>query len=633
MPVSLLDKALSDIAGKVTRTELLALQTKFPWVKYDVQLMELQEKQQNAKDDFMTGGFLIDKFEARVASHPQKAMLVFEDCVFTYGFMNEQANRVAYVARRHLGLKFGDTVAVMIPNDPAFVWTVLGFQKMGIAVALINTNLRMKSLVHSVLATEPKAFIVGAGEDSLHAATDVLEKLQGLRVYVQGQSPGSGLPAGVTDFDSLMKRALPVQPDHGVRAEMTYDSITAYLYTSGTTGFPKPVYISHRKAMGLACVLSGVDLSPDDVLYAVLPLFHILAGTVGLFGVIHKGCTMVLKRKFSASHFWSDCRRHNVTVLLYIGEIFRYILAQPKHELDNVHKVRVALGNGLRKDIFEEVLRRFQIPLVYEAFGATEGIFVNYNTANKPGAVGRLSPFLTLMDPNPSVLVMFDYSSAMPVRDQHGRCIKVKPGEAGLYLNKVPDHMLSNGTLAVYKASREANESKLVRNAFTEGDVYFSYGDILYLDEEYFLYFYDRIGDTFRWKGENVSTTEVANIMCCLDFIHDVNVYGVEIPGHSGRAGMAALTLKEGERMTPEQLMQVYKVCQDDLPFYARPLFLRVLPEVQLSATFKHRKVEFVQQGYDLTKVKDDLYYLNSKAKTYSPLTAEALVPFLQSKL
>ncbi|XP_076444339.1 long-chain fatty acid transport protein 2-like isoform X2 [Babylonia areolata] len=579
MPVSLLDKAVSGIAGKVTPAELLAWQTKFPWVKYDVQLMELRKKLQKAQADLMTGEFLIDKFEARVASHPQKTMLIFEDCVFTFGFMNEQANRVANMAHRQLGLKSGDTVAVMITNEPAFVWTTLGFQKLGIAVALINFNLRMKSLVHKVMATEPKAFIVGAGEDLLHAVTDVLEELQGLPVFVQGQSPGQ-LPAGMTDFDSLMGRAVPVQPDPSVRAKMTYDSIMAYFYTSGTTG-----------------------------------------------------CSMVLKRKFSASHFWSDCRRHNVTVLLYVGEIFRHILAQPKHALDTVHQVRSAYGNGLRKDIFEEVLRRFRIPVMCEIFGSTEGNAQNHNVANKPGAVGRLSPFLTLTEPNPNVLVKFDYSSAMPVRDQHGRCIKVKPGEAGLYLNRVPDHMLSNGTLAVYRASREANESKLVRNAFTAGDVYFSYGDILYLDEEYFIYFYDRIGDTFRWKGENVSTTEVANTMCSPDFIRDICVYGVQIPGHSGRAGMAALTLNEGEKMTPERLKHVYKVCQDELPSYARPLFLRVLLEVQLSATFKQHKVEFIQQGYDLTKVKDDLYYLDSKVKTYSPLTAEALVSFLQSKL
>ncbi|XP_076444340.1 long-chain fatty acid transport protein 6-like isoform X3 [Babylonia areolata] len=497
MPVSLLDKAVSGIAGKVTPAELLAWQTKFPWVKYDVQLMELRKKLQKAQADLMTGEFLIDKFEARVASHPQKTMLIFEDCVFTFGFMNEQANRVANMAHRQLGLKSGDTVAVMITNEPAFVWTTLGFQKLGIAVALINFNLRMKSLVHKVMATEPKAFIVGAGEDLLHAVTDVLEELQGLPVFVQGQSPGQ-LPAGMTDFDSLMGRAVPVQPDPSVRAKMTYDSIMAYFYTSGTTGLPKPVYVSQKKAMQFAGCLTAVDLSPDDVIYAVLPLYHAMAGAIGLYGVMYKGCSMVLKRKFSASHFWSDCRRHNVTVLLYVGEIFRHILAQPKHALDTVHQVRSAYGNGLRKDIFEEVLRRFRIPVMCEIFGSTEGNAQNHNVANKPGAVGRLSPFLTLTEPNPNVLVKFDYSSAMPVRDQHGRCIKVKPGEAGLYLNRVPDHMLSNGTLAVYRASREANESKLVRNAFTAGDVYFSYGDILYLDEEYFIYFYDRIGDTFR---------------------------------------------------------------------------------------------------------------------------------------
>ncbi|XP_076443749.1 long-chain fatty acid transport protein 2-like [Babylonia areolata] len=629
MPLSVHEKALLGVAG-AAGAGLLAWQTAFPWIKYDVQMIQVGLRMKKTEEDAMAG-FLIDKFEAHVARHPHKAMLIYEDFIYTYEFVNQQANRVANIAQQ-LGLKFGDSIAVMIHNEPAYAWTLLGLQKMGMSVALINFNLRFKPLSHSVLATEPKAFIVGSGGDLLHAVTDILEDLHGLPVYVQGQSP-SQLPAGMTDFDSLMERAMPVQPDPSVRAEMTYDSVMTYIYTSGTTGLPKPVYIRQLKANGMAGVFRIFDLTPEDIIYTVLPLYHSAGGGLGFYSLLYKGCTMVLRSKFSASHFWSDCRQYNVTVVQYIGEIFRYILAQPKHELDAVHKVRVAFGNGLRKDIFEDVVKRFKVPMVCEFFGATEGVTTLFNLANRPGAIGRVSPFMNLIDPLPKYLVKFDYGSAMPIRDKNGHCIKVKPGETGLFICKVPDVLAAKGDLVVYKASKEANDKKLVRNAFKDGDLYFNFGDVFYQDSDYFVYFHDRIGDTFRWKGENVSTTEVANVVAMPDFIHDANVYGVRVAGHDGRAGMAALTLNTGERITSERLREIYQVCEDDLPSYARPLFLRILPEAVLTGTFKQRKVELAQQGYDLAKVKDDLYYLDSKAKTYSPLTAEALVSFLQSKL
>nr|KAG5697723.1 hypothetical protein BaRGS_006245 [Batillaria attramentaria] len=423
-------------------------------------------------------------------------MLIFEDCVYTYEFMEEQANRVANMMR-NLGLKRDDTVALMIHNEPAFVWTFLGLQKLGVACALINFNLKYKPLSHSVLATEPKAFFLGAGEDLLHSVSDVLEDLQGLPIYVQGLSPGQ-VPIGMHDFDALMSRALPVRPDASVREGMTNDSICSYIYTSGTTGLPKPVYISQMKASGIGSVMLIADLTGNDVIYTVLPLYHSAGGGIGLYGLLNTGCTMVLRKKFSASHFWEDCRKFNVTMIQYIGEIFRYILAQPPSDLESQHKVRVAFGNGLRKDIFEQVLKRFKIPHIVEFFGATEGVTMLVNVANVPGAIGRVSPFLNLIDPEPKVLVKFDYATALPIRDKNGRCIKTKPGEPGLFLSKVPELMMAKEKIEVYRSSPEDNRKKLVYNAFKEGDIYFNYGDVFYLDKDYFVYFHDRIGDTFR---------------------------------------------------------------------------------------------------------------------------------------
>ncbi|XP_025076675.1 very long-chain acyl-CoA synthetase-like [Pomacea canaliculata] len=626
----MLDKVLIGTAS-AAGVGVVAWQTKFPWIKYDIQLIKLGQRLNKMRQEVLNS-FLIDKFESQADKQPKKAMLIFEDSVYTYEFIELQSNRVAN-AVRCLGLGFGDTVAMMIHNEPAFVWTFLGLQKLGISVAFINFNLRAKLLVHSILASDPKAIFIGPGFDLLHAVSDVLDDIQGLPIYIQGCT-GHEVPLGMNDFGYLMGQSLPVRTDRSVRKDMTMESILCYIYTSGTTGLPKPALISQGKGCLAAIALQTVNLSAEDVVYTCLPLYHSSGSGIGLWGVIERGATMILVKKFSAKHFWPDCRKHGATIIQYIGEILRYVLAHPPNELDGVHNVRAAIGNGLRKDIFMAVQERFKIPFICEIFGATEGVTITVNIANKPGAIGRLSPLLSKIDPVPKALVKFDYATAQPIRDKNGHCIKVKIGEPGLFLSKIPDEMRqAKETYKVYKTSQEASEKKLVRNAFADGDLYFNFGDVFYLDKDYFLYFHDRIGDTFRWKGENVSTTEVANILSLLPFISDANVYGVQVPGHDGRAGMAAITLKEGDKITEAQLKQLYRLCEDDLASYARPLFLRILSQSVLTSTFKQLKIDLVQEGYDLTKVTDPLYYRNSSAQTYSTLTAQVLPTFLQSRL
>lgn len=342
---------------------------------------------------------------------------------------------------------------------------------------------------------------------------------------------------------------------------------------------------------------------------------------------------MVLRRKFSARNFMEDCRKYNVTVIQYIGELFRYLLAQPASPLDSQHSIRAAFGNGLRKDIWNEVIKRFKIPNVVEFFGATEGTTMLVNVSGRPGAIGRLSPLINAVDPEPKALVKFDYQTAEPLRDKNGHCIKVEIGEPGLFISTVPQAMLKDGNLKVYRSSDEANEKKLVRNAFTPGDLYFNFGDVFVLDSDYFLYFQDRIGDTFRWKGENVSTTELANVITGLSFIEDANVYGVAIPGSDGRAGMAAVTASPGATLTEKEMKDLYDHVVEELPSYAQPLFVRHLTHAVLTGTFKQRKVELVKEGYDISLVRDPLYFLDHKNQTYSPLREQDLAKFLSSKL
>ncbi|XP_059148319.1 long-chain fatty acid transport protein 6-like [Physella acuta] len=627
--MKLYEKVLLGSAGTAS-AGVVAWKTMFPWIGHDLKVIKAGGKIKK-QIDVSVLSLLIDKFEKHVVDTPKKPFIIFEDNIYTFEFVDQMACKIANIAKSW-GLKPRDCVAIMIQNEPSFIWTFLGLQKLGVITAHINFNLRMHPLIHSILAADPKYLIVGPGDGMLEAVIDVVDSLGKLQVYVQGLDT---LPAphGLHSLDPLLAKTLPLPISPLVRQGITQEDTCCYIYTSGTTGSPKPAIIRHVKANGLGCGMCCIDLSSADNLYIVLPLYHSSGGGLALCGAIVSGATIILRRKFSASNFWSDVCRYNVTVFQYIGELFRYLLSQPPSDLEAAHKLRAVFGNGLRKDIWIDVQKRFKLPLIAEFFGATEGVTMMLNMSNVPGAIGRLSPFLNRIDPYPKALVKFDYSTAMPIRDKNGNCIKVAIGEPGLFIAKIPENIIKDGSLNVYRSSNEANEKKLVRDAFSKGDLWFNFGDVMTLDRNYFLYFNDRIGDTFRWKGENVSTTELANLIAGMSFVHDANVYGVAIPGHDGRAGMVAITLKEGLKLGEGELKELYDhVCQE-LPTYARPLFLRVLDAAVLTNTFKQRKVELVSEGFDLNQVKDPLYFLDNEKHTYSPLTTADLSKFLSSKL
>ncbi|XP_046350831.1 very long-chain acyl-CoA synthetase-like isoform X3 [Haliotis rufescens] len=611
----MLDKVAYGVAG-AAGVSVVAWKTMFPWINHDLKVMKVGKNVKSQMEkDAESGEFLIDRFEKHVYNQPRKPFIIFEGSVFTYEYVNQQANRVANVVKTW-GLSVGDTVAIMIYNEPAFVWTFLGLQKLGIAAALINFNLRQKQLSHSVNVSGAKAFIVGQGAELFEAVHVEEGEFSGMPIYIQGCTANQ-LPAGYNSFDDLMVVSSPVGVDPSVRATVTLMTTACYIYTSGTTGYPKPSIIPQKKMMGYTLGLQVVSLSVTDTVYNCLPMYHVSGIGVGVGGVVSVGATMVLRGKFSASHFWEDCCRYRVTVIQYIGELFRYLLSRPESPEEKSHQVRAAFGNGLRRDIWEQVQARFRIPQITEFFGATEGNTMLFNVSNKPGAIGRLSPLLRKLTPNYQTLVKYDFATAEPVRDSNGHCIEIKPGEKGLFISAIAPEMEG---VEFYKASKAANEKKLVRNAFKKGDSYFNFGDLFYLDREYFVYFVDRIGDTFRWKGENVSTTEVANILSSLDFVHDANVYGVTVPGHDGRAGMAALTLYDDRPLTPELLRTIWKHSEEHLATYARPMFLRLQKEATLTATFKQRKVELVEEGFDINKILDPLYYADQVTKSYIPI-------------
>ncbi|XP_052795945.1 long-chain fatty acid transport protein 2-like [Mya arenaria] len=616
------DKLILGTAGAVG-AGILSWRAFFPWIGYDLRMMKNGGNAgKKLMADQVNKRFLINMFEEAVEKYPKKPFIIFEDRIYTYEFVDQQTNRVANIAAKW-GLKVGDCVAIMIENEPAFIWTFLGLQKLGIAVAFINFHIRGQPLIHTLKASEAKALIIGAGDYILPKIEEVRGELGDLPIFIQGQPLMVG-PA-YTSWDDLMLSAHPVPLCRTARAGMDLPTPCCYIFTSGTTGLPKPAIISQAKAIGMSKFFQLFYFKPSDIVYTVTPLYHSAAG-VGLMSTLDQGATMVLRRKFSAQHFFEDVRRHNVTVLQYIGELCRYLLAVPESPLDSKHCCRVAVGNGLRSDIWEKFKNRYKIPQICEFFGATEGTVSMMNLSNRTGSCGRFSPLLNKLDPTPKLLVKVDVDTGDAIRNKKGLCIPVATGETGLLLGTIPPNYQN---LQFYKGGREINEKKVLRNVVKEGDAFFNFGDLLSVDKDYFVYFRDRVGDTFRWKGENVATYEVSNILTKLSCIHDANVYGVEVPGSEGRAGMAAIHLEGNMQLTPKVLKDIFNHCKENLPNYSRPLFIRFPKEESVTVTHKQQKTQLRKDGFHPENIDDPLFYYNEAAGTYTPLTLDNFQSFL----
>ncbi|XP_029437490.1 solute carrier family 27 member 3 isoform X2 [Rhinatrema bivittatum] len=443
---------------------------------------------------------------------------------------------------------------------------------------------------------------------------DILPELQdmGIQVWVMRKRP---LPLGVS---SLLEE-MEVASEEPVPADLSTPSnpmsTFLYIFTSGTTGLPKAARISHLKSIMCCCFYQLCGASSDDIIYLALPLYHMSASLLGIGGCIGLGASCVLKEKFSAGQFWSDCRKYNVTVFQYVGELCRYLVNQPKSEGDMDHKVRLIAGSGLRPDVWKEFSQRFGKIRIFETYGMTEANISFFNYTDMVGAVGRGTFIYRLV--SPFELVKYDILEGEPFRNKDRRCVKVAKGETGLLLCPLTT---SNPFLG-YAGSQELSEKKVLRDVFWLGDSYFNTGDLMVQDHEDFVYFRDRTGDTYRWKGENVSTTEVGEIVGALGSFQEVNIYGVTVPGHEGRAGMAALVLRLQHKFDGKRL---YHHVVDLLPFYSIPRFVRIQDSLDITETFKQQKVRLVQEGFDPLAIVDPLYFLDTASQSYIPLT-EAL--------
>ncbi|XP_033750756.1 very long-chain acyl-CoA synthetase-like [Pecten maximus] len=601
------------ILAALSGTIYLGIKIFAPWLHHD--LVYLRKAMKCVKEFNLAAKAkktLADYFDETVALYPNKVFLIFQEKSFTYKQVEEKANQVARAALE-MGLHTGDVVAIMMYNQPDLIWTYLGLQKVGIQQAFINHNLRSKSLLHCIKVCEPKLLIVGQGKDLLDSITDIQDEITGISFYSYDVS----FPVTFKSFTETCSRMSTDAIDMSERSSLELSSVNCYIFTSGTTGLPKPAIVTHAKTLKGAFVMWMFDLSRDDILYEPLPLYHSAGLLMGIGAVLTKGATVVLREKFSATRFWEDCRKHNVTIIHYVGELLRYLVNTPESPEDKKHCVKHALGNGLRPDVWAEFQRRFAVPNVVEFYAATEMPIGFINVFNKFGACGRSSPFLRKIVP--CTFVKYDVNKDEPFRGDDGLCLPCGADEVGLLVIPLGKDVTFEG----YKNQETANKKKLIENVFKQGDVYVNAGDLLYVDKDYFTYFHDRVGDTFRWKGENVSTMEVANVVSSVAFLRDACCYGVVIPGCEGRAGMVAVCHKDAERseLSENELDVICNQGSELLPSYARPRFLRLQKEFEITSTFKQRKTTLQKEAFDVVNIKDHVYYLDLDTGRYRHLT------------
>uniref|UniRef100_A0A8C5I6E8 long-chain-fatty-acid--CoA ligase n=1 Tax=Gouania willdenowi TaxID=441366 RepID=A0A8C5I6E8_GOUWI len=554
---------------------------------------------------------VLQRFIQQAQRVPDKPFIIYDGRVHTYRDVDARSNKLAHVFRDSVGLRRGACVALLMSNEPDFVCAWLGLSKAGCSVAFLNINIRTKGLLHCFHCCGASTIVIGA--DMVECLEPILSSLLEDDIQVWVMKAHSDHPQVHTLLDKLESASDQPVPA-ALHATSSLRAPTLYIFTSGTTGLPKAAVITHLQSLKAAAGFWAFGAKSDDVVYIPLPLYHSAASLIGVGGTIHLGATCVLKKKFSASQFWQDCRTHNVTIFQYIGELCRYLCNQPQVNMEKVHKVRMGVGNGLRQDVWREFLSRFGNIKMCEVYGSTEGNLCFMNHIGKIGAVGRSNFFYRLLFKYD--LVKFDMVMDDLVKDQRGFCQHVETGHTGLLLSKVS----STSPFFGYVGSKHLTERKILRNVLVKGDAYFNTGDLMVEDHQGFIYFRDRVGDTFRWKGENVATTEVSEALGLVDFIQEVNVYGVEVPDHEGRAGMAAITLRPGFTFDGRKL---FHHAVRELPAYARPLFIRLQEEMEITSTFKQQKFQLVQSGFNPSTISDPLYVVDNDQRSYVPLTAD----------
>lgn len=559
-----------------------------------------------------------DCFGAQVQRNAEafgdRIAIIFEGRQITWADFNTLANRLAHTLTAQ-GLQRGDTASVIMENRIEFLATIVALNKIGAVGALINTNLRGRQLKHCITVTESKKCIFGEelGE-AMHEVKGELDLQEGSDYLFIPDAGDTPAPNWTSNLLADAENAESSNPS--TTGEITLGENCLYIYTSGTTGLPKAAVMSNRRFLQSAA-LSHKALyrcTEQDRFYVCLPLYHATGLMIGVGAAFSSGASVFVRRKFSASNFLPEVREHKTNLLIYIGELCRYLMSTPEKPDDADNPLHTMTGNGMRPDIWIPFKERYGIKRVSEFYGASEGNVAFANLLNKDCTVGMTSARVAL--------VKYDVDADEIVTAEDGSCIEVAPGESGLLLGHINEEAVFEGY-----TDPEATEKKIVRNVLEDGDAWFNSGDLMrVVDVGYTLgydhyQFVDRVGDTFRWRSENVSTNEVGEIINGFDQIKFCNVYGVEVPGADGRAGMAAITLAEGVDSLDMARFSAY--IGESLPAYARPVFLRIQPDIDVTGTFKMVKGDLRKQAYDLQQVEDPLFVMKPQAAQYETLESE----------
>lgn len=550
-------------------------------------------------------------FEETVARCPNNIMLLFEQRQWTYNEFNSEVNQLARVLES-LGVSRGDSVALFMENRAEYVLSVLALLKLGAAASLINNSLTGHALVHCIKATGATKCIVG--EERAYAIDEVRGEL--------GITAGSGYlwfadtgSHSVPDWACDARAEMAIREAHNlqVTGDITAGETALYIFTSGTTGLPKAAIVQHRKILAAAKGMGrlGFRIKPRDRLYLCLPIYHITGMGPGLCGFIAAGGSIFLRRSFSASAFWPEVQQYQVNCFIYVGELCRYLLMQPECAEEENNPLQKMLGNGLRPDVWVKFKSRFDIARICEIYGASEGNVTFVNLLNKNQTIGAAVTKIAVVE--------YDIERDEIVRDSAGHCIEVPLGQAGLLLGEIN----ATATFEGY-TDPDASARKIVHNAIKDGDRWFNTGDLVrQIDVGFALglkhfQFVDRTGDTFRWRAENVSTNEVAEVLNTHPQIHMANVFGVEVPGVEGRAGMVSFSL-HGEDVF--DFAEFAQLVESELPSYAQPVFVRLQRDMATTGTFKLLKAELREQAYHLDRVDgDEIYFRKPRSQFYERL-------------
>ncbi len=544
-----------------------------------------------------------------------KPALISARETLSYRTLAERSRRYLRWALQQ-GIAKGDVVALLMPNRPEYLAIWLGLTRAGATVALLNTSLTGTSLAYCIDIVAARHVIVAA--ECLAALVSTAGFLKAApKVWLHG-APGP--QGGDQPRIDLAVAALDGGPlGIAEKIDLTIEDKALFIYTSGTTGMPKAANINHYRIMLAACGFCGVmDARADDRMYDCLPMHHTAGGVVAIGATLVAGGSVFIREKFSAREFWDEVVANDCTLFQYIGELCRYLVEAPPHPRERAHRLRLAIGNGLRPEVWPRFAARFSIPRILEFYAATEGNVNLFNFDGRAGAVGRLPWFLKRRFP--IAIVRFDVHGQQPIRNAEGLCERAAPGEIGEAVGQILDDPASSNMRFEGYADTAHNAPKILRDVFTKGDAWFRSGDLMREDADGYFYFVDRIGDTFRWKGENVSTMEVAEIVGSFPGIREANVYGVEVAGREGRAGVAAIVCTPGLDL---KALHAYVAAR--LPDYARPLFLRVCETIEVTATFKQKKIGLAREGFDPDGIANEMFFDDPRSSSLRAARRHAL--------